>query len=135
MGGQGALRLGFKYPRQFPAVAGIASAIDYHQLHGFGYTLDEMYDSKEQCRQDTAIMHIHPNDAPPHLFFCIDPTDGDWFRGNDRLQEKLNALGIAHECDLKTRAGGHGWTYFDHMASRAIRFLDAGLKAQSRRLL
>lgn len=135
MGGQAALRLGFKYPRMFPAIAAISAAIDYHQFHGFGNTLDEMYDSKEQCRQDTAIMHVHPNDYPPHIFFAIDPTDTDWYRGNDRLHEKLNALGIAHECDLKTQAGGHSWEYFNHMAGRTIRFLDEGLKAQSRRLL
>jgi len=135
MGGQGALRLAFKHPRVFPAVAALAAAIDYHQFHGLGYTLDEMYDSKEQCRQDTAIMHIHPSDYPPHIFFAIDPTDGDWFRGNDRLHEKLNALGIPHVCDLRTQAGGHSWTYFDHLAGRAIRFLDEGLQAQSRRLL
>jgi S-formylglutathione hydrolase len=135
MGGQGALRLGFKHPRAYPAVAAIAAAIDYHQLYGCGGTIDEMYDSKEHCRQDTAIMHIHPSDYPPHIFFCIDPTDADWYRSNDRLHEKLNALGVPHECDLATRAGGHSWAYFNAMAERAIRFLDEGLKSQARRLL
>ena len=123
MGGQGALRLAFKHPRQFPAVAAIASALDHHDLYGQGTPLDAMYDSKEQCRQDTAILHIHPAHYPPHLFFCIDPADARWFRGNDRLHEKLSALGIAHEIDFTTRAGGHSWEYFDHMAERAVRFL------------
>jgi S-formylglutathione hydrolase len=135
MGGQGALRLAFKYPDLFPAAAGISSAIEYQQLHGEGSPLDEMYDSKEQCRQDTALLHVHPSRYPPHLFFCIDPDDERWFRGNDRLHEKLNALGIAHEADLTTRAGGHSWDYFNNMAARAIRFLNAGLEEQSRRLL
>src|SRR5207248_1719704 len=60
MGGQGALRLAFKHPQQFPVVAGISSAIDYHERYGRGEALDAMYDSKEQCRQDTALLHIPP---------------------------------------------------------------------------
>jgi S-formylglutathione hydrolase len=135
MGGQGALRLAFKHPEMFPAAAGIASAIEYHELYGQGLPIDEMYDSKEQCRQDTAPMHVHPSQYPQHLFFCIDPADRDWYRGNDRLHEKLNALGVPHETDLATQAGGHTWDYFNHMAGRAVRFVYAGLEKQSRRLL
>lgn len=135
MGGQGALRLGFKRPGLFPVVAGISSAIDYHEYYGQGLSLDQMYESKEQCRQDTVPMHVHPNEYPPSIFFCVDPTDGPWLRGNDRLHEKLNALGIQHDCDLLTRAGGHTWDYFNSMALRTIRFLHEGLVAQSRRLL
>jgi S-formylglutathione hydrolase len=135
MGGQGALRLAFKHASAFPVVAAISSAIEYQEWYGLGTCLDEMYDSKEQCRQDTVLLHIHPTHYPPHLFFAIDPTDGDWYRGNDRLHEKLAALGIPHECDLTTRAGGHSWTYFNAMAGRAVRFVNAGLEAMSRRLL
>jgi S-formylglutathione hydrolase len=135
MGGQGGLRLAFKYPAVFPVVAAIASAIDYHELYGQGTPLDAMYDSKEQCRQDTAPMHIQPHQYPPHLFFCIDPTDLRWYRGNDRLHEKLTALGVPHQFDFHTRAGGHGWEYFNHMAERAIRFIHEGLLTESRRLL
>lgn len=135
MGGQGALRLAFKHPRLFPAVAGIASALEYHELYGRGLPLDEMYDSKEQARQDTAILHVPPVHYPPHIFFCVDPTDRDCWRGNDRLHEKLTALGIDHTCDLTTQAGGHSWAYFNAMAERAVRFVVAGLEEQSRRLL
>src|ERR1700676_2114980 len=39
MGGQGALRLSFKHPQQFPVVAGISSAIDYYERFGQGLTL------------------------------------------------------------------------------------------------
>jgi esterase/lipase superfamily enzyme len=134
MGGQGALRLAFKYPERFPVVAGISSSIDYHEFYGQGSPLDEIYESKEQCRQDTAPMHLHPSSYPPHLFFCVDPDDL-WFRGNDRLHEKMNALGVPHEVDLTTRAGGHSWDYFNRMADRAIRFVHAGLVEESRRLL
>jgi S-formylglutathione hydrolase len=135
MGGQGALRLAFKHPDLFPVVAALAPAIDYHELYGQGTALDEMYDSKEQCRQDTALLHVHPSHYPLHIFFGIDPDDDRWFRGNDRLHEKLSALGIPHEIDFTTRAGGHSWAYFNHMAERIERFLYAGLESESRRLL
>jgi S-formylglutathione hydrolase len=134
MGGQGALRLAFKHPDLFPVAAGVSSAIDHYELYGQGTPLDEMYDSKEQCRQDSAPLHVHPTKYPAHLFFCIDPTDR-WFRGNDRLHEKLAALGIPHEVDFTTRAGGHSWDYFDHVAGRVVRFVHAGLEQQGRRLL
>jgi S-formylglutathione hydrolase len=134
MGGQGALRLAFKYPDKFPVVAAIAPSIEYHEWYGQGTSLDEMYDSKEQCRQDTAPMHIHPSRFPPRIFYCIDPAD-HWFRGCDRLHEKLSALGVPHELDLTTCAGGHSWDYFNHMAERAVRFVYHGLEQESRRLL
>ena len=134
-GGQGALRLAFKHAVQFPVVAAIAPSLDYHDFYGAGSEIDALYDSKEQCRQDTAIMHVPPHDYPPHLFFCSDPDDEYWHRGSDRLREKLTALGIPHECDLTTRAGGHTWAYYEHMAERAVRFLESGLVQESRRLL
>jgi S-formylglutathione hydrolase len=134
MGGQGALRLAFKRPQHFAVVAALAPLLEYHELYGQGSPLDEMYDSKEQCRQDTAPMHIHPSHYPPYVFFCIDPDD-PWYRGCDRLHEKLVALGVPHETDLVTRAGGHSWQYFNYMAGRAVRFLNAGLEEQSRRIL
>ncbi|HVS37457.1 MAG TPA: alpha/beta hydrolase-fold protein [Gemmataceae bacterium] len=134
MGGQGALRLAFKHPHLFPVVAAIAPSIEYHELYGHGTPIDALYDSKEQCRQDTAPMHVHPSRFPLHQFFCSAPDD-PWNRGADRLHEKLSALGVEHDCDLETRAGGFSWRYFNHMAERALRFLNAGLEEQSRRLL
>ena len=135
MGGQGALRLAFKHPEIFPVVAGISPAIEYQELYGEGSPIDDMYDSKEQCRQDTVGMHVHPSRQPPHIFYCIDPTDQLWYRGNDRLHEKLNALGVVHTCDMTTQAGGHSWTYYDSVAERVLKFLVTGLEQESRRLL
>ncbi len=135
MGGQGAIRMALRHPQVFPVAAGIASAFDFHEWYGQGTPLDEMYTSKEQCRQDTALMHIHPSNWPPHLFFAIDPEDVDWFRGNDRLHEKLTALGVPHTIDFTTSAGGHTWEYFNRMAEPTMRFLIEGLEKESRRLL
>ncbi len=103
MGGQGALRLGFKHPERFPIVAALDAALDHHELYGTGTPLDDMYTSREQCRQDTAILHIHPVRQPAFIAFAADP-DGRWFRGNDRLHEKLGALGVPHAFEPQ---GGH----------------------------
>ena len=134
MGGQGAIRLGLKYPDRFPVVAGIASAFDYHEWYGRGTPLDALYRSKEACRQDTAVLHVHPTSFPPHLWFACDRSD-DWFRGNDRLHEKLNAVGVPHTVEFGTGRGGHCWGYFDAMAPPAVTFCVAGLERESRRLM
>jgi S-formylglutathione hydrolase len=135
MGGQGALRLAFKHPDLFPAVAGVAPAIEYHEYYGAGSPLDDLYDSKEQCRQDTVPMHVHPAHYPPHVFFAMDPDDSWWFRGSDRLHEKLSALGVPHEIDFTTRTEGDRVSYFDRLGERAVRFLVQALEQESRRLL
>jgi S-formylglutathione hydrolase len=135
MGGQGAVRLGFKHPDLFPAVASVAGAFDYHELYGRGSPLDEMYDSRERCRQDTAVLHIDPHRFPPHVWFACDPADVEWYRGNDRLHEKLTALGLPHVADLETTAGGHSWAYFDRMAGPMMAFVAEALRKESRRLV
>jgi S-formylglutathione hydrolase len=135
MGGQGALRLAFRHPRLFPVAVALAPALEYHELYGAGTALDTMYDSKEHCRQDTALMHVPPAGYPPHLLFASDPADQAWHRGSDRLHEKLKALGIPHEIDFSTRSGAAPWEYFDRLAPRAFAFLEAGLVHESRRLL
>jgi pimeloyl-ACP methyl ester carboxylesterase len=135
MGGQGAVRLGFKHPERFPVVASVAGAFDYHELYGQGTPIDDMYRSREACRQDTAILHVHPTRFPPHMWFACDPGDADWFRGNDRLHEKLAAVGLPHTADLTTAAGGHSWAYFDAMAGPLFDFVVASLEKQNRRLM
>lgn len=134
MGGQGALRLAFKHSALFPVVAGISSALDFHERYHQDDALQEMYGSQEECRQDTAILHVPPVHYPPHIYFCIDPVD-PWLRGNERLDEKLTALGIPHEMDLTTEAGGHSWTYFESRAPQVMQFIHDGLVQESRRLL
>jgi len=135
MGGQGALRLAFENPETFNVAAGIASAIDYHDLFGCGTPLDSLYRSREACRQDTATLQIRPDRYPKRIWFACDPTDAAWFRGNDRLDEKLSAMGIPHTADLTTEAGGHSWEYFEAMAAPMLQFAVESLAADSRRLL
>src|SRR5262249_50250944 len=42
MGGQGALRLAFRHPKTFPAVAAVNAAVDLHDFYGRGTPLDQM---------------------------------------------------------------------------------------------
>ena len=135
MGGQGALRLGFLHPDKFNVIAGIASALDVYERYGLGSPLDALYRSREACRQDTAILHIDQGAYPKRIWFACDPTDEEWLRGNDRLAEKLSAIGIPHTADLATEAGGHSWAYFDAMAAPMLQFIVKGLEGESRRLM
>ena len=96
MGGQGALRIAFKYPDLFACVVAIDAAIDHFELYGEGGTLDDMYPSREHCRQDGAGLHIHPVRQPKRIWFACSKASR-WHRGNDRLHEKLRALGVGHE--------------------------------------
>jgi S-formylglutathione hydrolase len=134
VGGQGALRLGFKHPSRFRTVVSLAGAIDHYELYGSGTGLDVMYPTREHCRQDGVMLHVHPSNWPPNVWFACDP-DSPWLRGNDRLHEKLMALGVPHTFDFSTRVCGHSWTYYDALAPTLMRFVVEGLEKEARRLL
>ncbi len=138
MGGQGALRYAYLFPDLFPVVAAISPAIDFQKRleePEEGDPLLEMYDDPEAARQDTAILHIHPLNWPRRQFFCCDPVDYRWFDSADRLRMKLGSIGIPFECDLESSAGGHGFSYYNHMAGKAVRFLVQGLDSEHLRVI
>jgi len=130
MGGQGAIRLALQNPREFRVAAGLGSAIDFHDLHGRGTAIDDLFPSKERARQATATLHMHPSEWPPHLWFACDPAD-PWYRGNDRLHEKLRAYGVPHTADLESS----GSDYFKAMLKPMVEFVAEGLERESRRLM
>ncbi|MEX0586513.1 MAG: alpha/beta hydrolase-fold protein [Pirellulales bacterium] len=132
MGGQGGLRMAYKYPDTFPAVAALAPAIDYQRRFDGDETLPAMYADAESARQDTAILHVHPLNWPRYQFFACDPTDANWFESSDRLHMKLGSLGVPHTYDLETTGGGHGFDYYNRMAPRAVGFLVDSLEAMER---
>jgi S-formylglutathione hydrolase len=134
MGGQGAVRLALKYPERFPVAASISGAFDCQDWYGRGTPLDEMYASREHSRQDTAVLHVHGHDWPPHLWFCCSPDDVECYRGNDRLHEKLAALGVPHTADLDTRAAP-GTRYADQMTPPMLACVTAALEREARRLM
>jgi S-formylglutathione hydrolase FrmB len=124
MGGQGALRLSFWHPNMFPIVAAISPAIDYHlRMRDGDETLWQMYSDIEAARQDTATLHVHPLNWPPHQLIVCDPLDADCFEGCERLASKLASTGIPFERDFETSRGGHTWEYFRTMGPRAIGFV------------
>ncbi len=126
MGGQGAVRLGLKYPDRFPVVASLNGDFDFHDRHGHGTPLDEMYETRERARQDTAVLQLDPYRWPPHLWFACDPSS-EWFRGNDRLHEKLRAYGVPHTIDFEMTDTVRGLEVM-------LDFVVTGLKREARRL-
>jgi S-formylglutathione hydrolase FrmB len=98
-------------------------------------TIRQMYRDKEDARQDTALLHIHPLNWPRHQFFCCDPADYRWHQSADRLRMKLWSLGVPHEHDLTTTGGGHSFAYYSKMAPRAIGFLVERLERERLRVV
>lgn len=136
MGGQGALRFGFKHARLFPIVAAISPAIDYQIRWQDGdETLPRMYSDPESARQDTATLHVHPLNWPRNIWFASDRADERWHESSERLKMKLYSLGIPHDTDLESTAGGHGWQYYNHMAPAAIRFIVERLERERLRIV
>ena len=135
MGGQGVLRLSYRFPREFPVVAAVCPAIDFHIWHGRGLTLDEMYPTRESARQDTATLAIHPLNWPRHQLLVCDPDDEEWFEGVERLISKLSSTGIPFDADVTTRHGGHSWDYVNYMAPRLLDYLQSNLEAEASRLV
>ncbi|MGD9855208.1 MAG: alpha/beta hydrolase-fold protein [Planctomycetaceae bacterium] len=129
MGGQGALQLAYRHPREFPVVAAISPAVDFHILWGQGTPLDELFDRPEAARQQTATLHLHPLNWPRHQLIVCDPADRAWYEGAERLASKLSSMGIPFESDLETSAGGHSWEYFRSTAGRCVSFLSERLAA------
>ena len=135
MGGQGALRMAYKYPHVFPVTAAISPAIDFQYRWEDGdEMLQVMYPDPEAARQETALLYIHPLNWPRHQFFCCDPADSRWWDGTDRLRMKLGSLGVPYECDLESTGGGHGFDYYGLMAERTIGFLLERLDRERRGL-
>jgi S-formylglutathione hydrolase len=134
MGGQGALRLAYRFPDQFPIVAAVAPAIDFQIWHGRGLPLDEMYATAEAARQDTATLLLHPLHWPRHQLLMSDPTDAEWFDSAQRLASKLYSTGIPFEGDFETRHGGQSWEYINHVAPRVMQFIYDALEKEQRRL-
>lgn len=136
MGGQGALNIAYRHGRDFAIVAAVSPAIDFHLLYGRGTILDELFESPEAARQETAILHLHPLNWPEHQLILCDPRDPQWHVGAERLCSKLSSSGIPFRADLTTPAGatGWGWDYFDAQARTLAEFLAASAQDVRARL-
>jgi S-formylglutathione hydrolase FrmB len=135
MGGQGAIQLGYRCGRDFPIIAAISPAVDFQDWWGRGLPLDDMFDSQEAARQQTAILHLQPLNWPRHQLIVCDPGDADWIHSSERLASKLYSSGIPFESDFETSNGGHSWDYFDVMAPRMVKFVSEALDSESMRIV
>lgn len=129
MGGQGVLNLSYRQATRFPIVAALSPAIDFDQIYGCGFGVEEIFADAEEARQETAVLHLHPLNWPRHQFFCSDPQDRTWHAGSERLASKLASSGVPFQCDLQTTQGGHGWPYFNAMAEKTVEFLATALNS------
>lgn len=123
VGGNGALQLAYRFPKEFPVVAAIAPAIDFHTHYDRDPVLQAVFSSAEAGRQETATLRIHPLNWPPHQWLACDPHDPDWFEGCERLISKLSSIGILFEADLTSSAGGRRADYERLMLPNAIDFV------------
>lgn len=132
VGGGAALRVAFGDPVRFPVVVALLPVVEVQMFWGRGTALDARYASPEDCRQDAPGTHLRPPRVPPHLWIGADPADAHAL-GVGRLREKLLALGVAHHYDTSVTGDGHGWRALERLAGPALRFVAAGLAAESRR--
>jgi pimeloyl-ACP methyl ester carboxylesterase len=122
VGGQGVLQLAYRRPRDYPAVAAIDPAIDFHELHGHDEVITALFPNREAARQQTAILRMQGLGWPRRQLLMADPA-GFWFDGVDRLDMKLRSMGIPVEVDFEQTANGDGRRFFEQHAERAVAFL------------
>jgi S-formylglutathione hydrolase len=118
------LRIAFKHSDVFPIVAALDAAVDCHDLYYEGTPLDELYPSREHCRQDSPVLHVSQSQQPRHIFFACE-SSSRWERGNDRLHEKLTALGVQHQFATDAKAAS---------VMTLLEFVERALIDESRRL-
>jgi len=123
LGGQAALGLAYRHSRDYPVVAAVAPAIDFHKLHGLGLPLDNWYASPEDARQQTVPLHINPLAWPVHQLLTCDSDDEDWYDGVERLAGKLHSSGIPVTTEFGSHGLGHCWDYFDTAADPVVDFV------------
>lgn len=121
-GGQGVLQLAYRRPREFPAVAAINPAIDFHELHGRGMPLDDLFPTREAARQQTAILRMQGVGWPRRQLLIAD-RQSFWFDGVDRLEMKLRSMGIPLESDFTATTDGDAGRFFEQHVARAVEFL------------
>lgn len=93
VGGQGVLQWAFRHPHDFPHLASIDAAIDFHELHGGDPFITELFPNREAARQQTALLRLHPAGWPRRMLLLAD-SSGYWFDSVDRLEMKLRSTGI-----------------------------------------
>ncbi|MCX7934114.1 MAG: esterase family protein [Planctomycetota bacterium] len=136
MGGYGALRLAWRFPRRFGAIAAHSAAAD------FGHVRDSQH--YERIPEARLILDACPPEAldlwqlaaacprrlRPRLYF--DCGRRDWLLpGNQRLHRHLLDLGYRH-C-YRVYPGQHDWAYWDKHIQDAFAFVSQTMGQMRRR--
>ena len=98
-GGQGVLQLAFRRPRDFPTLATIDAAIDFHEHYGQDPVITGLFANREAARQETALLRLHPAGWPRRMLLIADRAS-PWFFGVDRLEMKLRSMSIPVETEF-----------------------------------
>jgi len=134
MGGSGALNLAYRFARQFPVVAAISAAIDFHQYQPLEPSLSAVFETVEAARQETATLHLHPLNWPLSQRIACDPLDRHWLDGCERLASKLGSSGIPFDRDFQTTTRGDRKSYDSQQLRIAIDYVLHSLPAAARQL-
>jgi enterochelin esterase family protein len=139
MGGYGALRMAFKYPERFAAVAThsamvlekIPTAEDgarRGQMAAFNRVFGDPIDPALWAANDPLqlVIKLDPKTAPAVYLDCGTEDRFMLYVGNKDLHEKLLAKGIQHEFGLYP--GDHGYDYVRTVIDKSLRFLGAALR-------
>lgn len=139
MGGYGALRMAFKYPDRFAAVAthsamlleklpGAEDGTRRGQMASFNRVFGDSIDAALWAANDPLQLatKVDPKTAPALYFDCGSEDRFGLYVGNKDLHEKLQARGVKHEFGLYP--GDHGYEYVRGVIDKSLRFLGAALK-------
>ncbi|TWT96626.1 hypothetical protein Pla108_23950 [Botrimarina colliarenosi] len=144
-GAHGALRIAYKRARQFPVVAAWRPAVDCHLLIDRRMpppagvspeavrSLAARYRDAEACRQDSALLHLHPLGWPRRQWLGC-PADDPWWEGADRLRMKLAASGVPFEGELDISPSSAANANDPAVADRVVGWIAAALQAERRRV-
>jgi putative tributyrin esterase len=134
MGGYGALRIAFKHPELFRAVAThsamlleqIPTAADgagQWQMRAFHAAFGSPIDPVLWAASDPLALarEADPKRVPAVYFDCGSEDRFGLFDGNRELDRRLRARGVAHEFAL--HPGDHGYEYVRSVLERSLRFV------------
>ncbi len=134
MGGHGALNLSYRSARQFPVVAAISAAVDFHQYQASEPALSEVFESVEAARQETATLHLHPLNWPLFQRIACHPADSLWFEGCERLASKLGSSGIPFDREFGSLPAFERTVYESRQLQLSIEYILRNLASAAKQL-
>jgi enterochelin esterase family protein len=139
MGGYAALRIAFKHPERFAAVAthsamllrqipSAAAGARRGQMRAFSQVFGDPIDPEAWRAADPLAWARRAGDETPPLYFDCGAQDRYGLAGGHQaLHEILEERGVAHEFALYP--GDHGYAYVRGVLARSLRFVGRHLRA------